>query len=137
MLLSRDNLIALSEMRLGEAKLLIENNRFSGAYYLAGYAIETGLKAAISKRFMAGVIPEKRFVEKIYTHDLEALARLGLAAELEIALEDPDFKANWSVTTQWSEVSRYEMIDPYMATEFLAAISVEPNGIMTWLRQHW
>jgi len=137
MLLSRDNLIALSETRLSDAKLLMDNGRFAGAYYLAGYAVETGLKAVISKQFIEGVIPEKRFVEKIYTHDLEALARLGLAAELNAALGNTSFAANWSLTTQWSEASRYEIIDLYKAAGLMDAITADPDGIAPWLQQYW
>ena len=48
----RDTFRQLAELRLTEAKLLYANGLASGAYYLAGYAVESVLKeswATISK----------------------------------------------------------------------------------------
>jgi hypothetical protein len=67
----------LAELRLTEARLLLDNGLPSGAYYLAGYAIECALKARIAAEFRANEIPDKARVNSIYTHNLGIL--LGLA----------------------------------------------------------
>ncbi|MBA4748235.1 MAG: HEPN domain-containing protein [Sphingopyxis sp.] len=66
----------LAELRLNDAELLLANERFSSAYYLAGYAVELGLKACISKQIVADTIPEKSFIIKVHTHDFESLTGL-------------------------------------------------------------
>ncbi|MEA2905782.1 MAG: hypothetical protein QOI12_3169 [Alphaproteobacteria bacterium] len=60
----------LAELRLHEAKLLGQGGHPSGAYYLAGYAIECALKARIAAQFREHEIPDKALVNRIYTHDL-------------------------------------------------------------------
>jgi hypothetical protein len=52
----------LAEARIGEAKLLLANGHPSGAYYLAGYAVEYALKARIAEEFHEGEIPRLSFV---------------------------------------------------------------------------
>src|SRR5882762_8203261 len=73
----------LAESRLAEARLLLANGLPSGAYYLAGYAIECALKAIIAADFRATEIPDPKYVRDIYTHDLSALFRL------------PNWSKNW------------------------------------------
>ena len=46
----RVDLQALAQAKLDDAKLLFDNGRFSNAYYLAGYAVELGLKACIARQ---------------------------------------------------------------------------------------
>ena len=67
----------LAELRLAEAKLLARSGHPSGAYYLAGYAIECALKAHIAAQFKENQIPNKKFVDKIYTHNLRDLIKLA------------------------------------------------------------
>ncbi len=125
-------------MRLEDASLLLAHGRNSSAYYLAGYAVELGLKAAIAKQFFEHVIPDRRFVNSIHTHDLAELATLaGLRAALVEAEREGPFAANWSVTTQWSEASRSEMIDVFRARELVGAIGDPASGVMEWLKLHW
>jgi HEPN domain-containing protein len=59
----------LAEERLAEARALLETGHPSGAYYLAGYAIECALKARIAADFRADEIPDLRRVRDIYVHD--------------------------------------------------------------------
>src|ERR1700733_9390749 len=63
----------LAELRLAEAKSLLEKGLPSGAYYLAGYAIECALKAIIATGFRANEIPDKSLVNSVYTHNLNEL----------------------------------------------------------------
>jgi HEPN domain-containing protein len=47
MSLSRTELQQLAEIRIAEANVLLANGMWDGTYYLAGYAVECGLKACI------------------------------------------------------------------------------------------
>jgi HEPN domain-containing protein len=69
----RETFQRLAEFRLDEARLLFANGHPSGAYYLAGYAIECALKARISSQFRANEIPDKALVNGVYEHDLSKL----------------------------------------------------------------
>lgn len=127
---------ALAELRVDEAVTLLEAGHFSGAYYLSGYAIELGLKAIIARRFVADAIPDKQLVLSTYSHDLRALvtvAQLSNALNERLAL-DEDFALFWLIASQWSEASRYAIIDEVDATEMVAAVVGLPAGVFTWLK---
>ncbi len=47
--MNRTDLQKLSNIRIREAKVLFAAGEHSGAYYLAGYAIECALKACFAK----------------------------------------------------------------------------------------
>jgi HEPN domain-containing protein len=75
----------LAERWLKDAKALLESHRWSAAYYLAGYAVEAGLKACVLARL--GISPElifdeRRFSEKCWTHDIGELVRLADLEEI-------------------------------------------------------
>lgn len=74
---SKDDLEALSDVRIREATLLHQNQFYSGAYYLAGYAVELAIKSCIAKHIRSGFIPDRNFVNRIYQHKLDDL--IGLA----------------------------------------------------------
>jgi HEPN domain-containing protein len=127
----------LAITRLDEAKLLARENHFSGAYYLAGYAIECALKARIAAQFRENEIPDKNLVNKIYTHDLAAL--LGLA-ELERSLEterqsDPDLDRRWSIVKNWTEQARYAVWTEEQAVAMLDGVDGDgkTGGLFQWL----
>jgi HEPN domain-containing protein len=97
----------LAEARLAEARLLLANGFPSGAYYLAGYAIECALKAIIATGFRANVIPDKSRVNSIYTHNLKDLLSL---ADLKSPLED-DMNENSALRESWATISRWSEHD--------------------------
>jgi hypothetical protein len=72
----RAHLQRLAELRLAEAKILAQERQSSGAYYIAGYAIECALKARIAAQFRENEISDKNLVNRIYTHDLNCCALL-------------------------------------------------------------
>ena len=47
--MNRTDLQKLSNARIREARILFAAGEYSGAYYLAGYAVECALKACIAK----------------------------------------------------------------------------------------
>jgi hypothetical protein len=136
---SIDDLRALAELRLSEARQLLAASYHSGAYYLAGYAIECGLKALIARGFRQGVIPSKRFVDRVHTHNLIELLNLsGLKADWDTDADaSVDLKTSWTIVTAWDETARYQMVDPFKATAMVEAVGHHQFGVLTWLRQRW
>ena len=101
----------LATARLREAVALSAAGEWSGVYYLSGYAVECGLKAAIAKQFRASTFPDKALVQNIHIHDLQRLVGLaGLQTRLDSDFaSDPDLELNWQVVKDWNEASRYQI----------------------------
>lgn len=127
--------------KLEDARLLLAHNRVSNAYYIAGYALELGFKAAACRQFLAECIPDKGLVRDLYEsgHNLARLAQLaGLETQRSQAAKlDPVFAANWSTISQWSVSSRYEMIDEFRSVEMISAVGDPEHGVLQWLVNHW
>jgi hypothetical protein len=47
--MNRNDFQQLADVRIDEALALLGQGKFDGAYYLAGYAVECGLKACIAR----------------------------------------------------------------------------------------
>jgi HEPN domain-containing protein len=110
-MMKRADLQRLTNERRREAKALLNAKCWSGAYYLAGYAVECALKACIIKRLQASdEFPERRYSEQCWTHNLGQLFALaGLKADFDAALvADPLLAGSWVVVGDWKESSRYE-----------------------------
>src|SRR5947209_19121906 len=110
--MNRAQLRQLAEDRLLDAGQLLTGGRPAGAYYLAGYAVECGLKACIMAHVetAAAIFQDRKFSEKCWTHDLEELLKL---ANLKPTLDadtaaNAALFANWGVAKVWKETSRYE-----------------------------
>ena len=95
--MNRADFQQLAELRLKEAKALLAAEFPDGAYYLAGYAIESGLKACIAKRTQQYDFPDKKLVIDSHTHDLGKL--LGLAGLSDLlkrdVANDEELKLDW------------------------------------------
>jgi hypothetical protein len=104
--MNRSELQRLSNARIREAKILSRANEFSGAYYLAGYAVECALKACFAKSVKRHDFPDKK--AKVFTHNLAELVDLaGLKAEFIAARQlRPVLQANWDIVNKWNEESR-------------------------------
>jgi hypothetical protein len=87
----RKQLQRLSTIRLEEAKSLLLAEHWDGAYYLAGYSVECGLKACIAKQTRRFDFPEKKNVDASHTPDLKALVRIANLepVRLQEAKSDP------------------------------------------------
>ena len=130
----RDTFRQLAELRLTEAKLLYANSLASGAYYLAGYAVECALKAVIAAGFRANEIPDKSRVNNIYTHNLKDLLNLaGLKSPLENDMNEvSELRESWATISKWSEHARYEVWTSDAATTMLEAVGAD-KGLLQWL----
>ncbi|ENF7209048.1 HEPN domain-containing protein [Klebsiella pneumoniae] len=138
--MNKSDLEVLTDLRLDEAKCLLSNGKFHGAYYLCGYAIECALKACIAKSFQLHEFPNKRIVNDSYSHDLGQLLRIAnLHQALTSAFQaDPDLEINWSVVKDWSEQFRYDTsISKVMAEELIAAAEDNNSGVLKWVKTHW
>jgi HEPN domain-containing protein len=105
----------LAERWLVDAKTLLDDHRWSAAYYVAGYAVECGLKACVLLRLAAApevIFEVRKFSENCWTHSLGELVKLaGLEAARAVdAVANPAFARNWLVVKDWTEATRYQTI---------------------------
>ncbi len=134
-IIPRETLERIGEARLREAKALLEVGEYAGAVYLAGYAVECYLKAAICVRLDWGSL-----LATFKTHNLESLL---LYTGLEKRLKDDllvwlNFK---QVVGLWSDGDgnpsiRYQdprVIDEPTARDFLDCLVGVPEGVIPWL----
>jgi HEPN domain-containing protein len=138
--MNRLELRQLAEDRIADAAILLAAGRWSGAYYVAGYAVECGLKACIARLTNQDDFPrERKFVEECYTHQLERLLRAaGLETALEAAtLASPALLGNWGYVKDWKETSRYEQKTQTEAQTLYDAIATNPDGVLPWIRTRW
>ncbi|MFN7010133.1 MAG: hypothetical protein ACK4PN_08875 [Allorhizobium sp.] len=137
--MNREELQRVATTKLQDADLLFVHGRFSNSYYLFGYAVEIALKARLARYFRADFIPDKKFVNDIYTHNLSRLVELsGLQFELrDEQRRSPRFNAHWSTVSDWSENARYDMIDQFSAAAMRNAVAGEQDGVFEWLRNRW
>jgi HEPN domain-containing protein len=131
----------LAELRLAEARILAREGQFSGAYYIAGYAIECALKARIAALFRENEIPDRNLVNRVYTHDLTALLNLsGLEKPLERDRQsDKGLDRRWSIVKNWTEQARYSTWTEQEAVAIIDAIDGDgkSGGLFQWLSAHW
>jgi HEPN domain-containing protein len=126
-------------MRARKAKALLKSGFNSGAYYLAGYAVECGLKACIARQTRRHDFPERQRVEKSYSHSLVLLlelARLDAVAE-DRAQHDVLFRKNWNLVKTWSEQGRYRMYSSDEADALVEAAANRTHGIVPWIKRYW
>jgi hypothetical protein len=132
----------LAERCLVDAKVLLDAHRWSAAYYLAGYAVECGLKSCILARVasMPGLIfADRRFSEKCWTHDFQELVVLaGLKGQHAAArAANPGLQSNWTIAKDWKESTRYDAMTHWSAKRLYNAIVNKPNGVMQWIKARW
>ena len=130
----------LAEQRLVEAKALLDLEKWDGAYYLAGYAVELALKACIIKTLMAtDAFPDREFSKNCYTHVIETLVKLAKLDEaLKLAMDtDRYLFNNWTTVRDWSEQKRYHRIDKTEAEALYAAIADDTHGVLPWIKTQW
>ena len=139
--MNRTDLQQLSQDRLLDTEALIAASRWSGAYYLAGYAIECALKAAVLQYVeRTGIIFEdKKSAEKCWTHDIEVLVKM---ADLEVARgnaiqTNTQLGTNWLLAKDWNELSRYRNSTQAQAESMYNAISDPTNGVLQWIKLYW
>jgi HEPN domain-containing protein len=138
--MKRKDFHKLANMRLKEAKALLDQGHFAGAYYLAGYSVECALKACIAKRTERHDFPDKKITNESYTHNLNELlkaARLDTIFDTD-ALANDRLAENWTTIKDWSENARYRaIISESDARELYSAITRRTGGVLPWLKKRW
>ena len=133
------NLQAIACAKSEDAVLLLTHGRFANAYYLAGYAVEIGLKACIALQFRAEHFPDRRLVNTVHTHQLNDLV---LHAGLENILDkrrsqNREFSDNWTRVCKWHPDSRYSAVDDFTAQMMVHAVSNSQTGVLEWIKEYW
>jgi hypothetical protein len=132
----------LAERWLVDAKGLLDDHRWSAAYYLAGYAVECGLKACVLARVAASpevIFDDKKFSEKCWTHSVWELVKMAdlEAGRMADSVANPALRNNWLVAKDWSENARYKTTSHQRAKRLYDAITDNANGVMQWIRVRW
>lgn len=138
--MNKSDLEALVEIRVSEARVLLEFESYQGAYYLAGYALECAIKACIAKQVQQFDFPNKDLAQKSHQHKLtDLLGVAGLKQKLsEKEKADTDFQLNWAVAKDWTVDSRYERsVESTKANDLYQAVTNEDSGILAWLKTFW
>ena len=74
--MNRSDFQQLADVRIDEAAVLFAQGKYDGAYYLAGYAVECGLKACIARLTSQDDYPPKpKAIHDYYSHDIEKLLK--------------------------------------------------------------
>jgi len=135
----REDLQALSEAKLEDARLLLADGRASNGYYLVGYAVELALKACIAKQISANTIPDRNFIRDVYSHEFSKLVGLaGLSAELKSELAgNSTFAVNWAISGEWLLDARYRSYTMFEAQTLFEAVADPNNGVVQWIRRFW
>jgi len=137
----------LAEKRLKEAKVLLANDFYEGAFYLAGYSIELMLKARICKHLEIEHFYQKQpepLKKAYFVHNLEQLLTLsGLRKKYEDEINpaignNKVLNKNWNKIGSWSESSRYDCsVQQKDVVSLINAIDNPKNGFLIWLRKNW
>lgn len=146
--MNRADFHSLAQLHLKHGETLLKAHLFAGAYYITGYAVECGLKAAVAKLFR--YTPDFEFpVEKrgagrgafdLHTHDLAFLVRVaGLSLDWSNELDsDAAFQKNWSIVKDWTPESRYESTRPAQeAQEYYFAVADTNHGVLKCIEKYW
>lgn len=138
--MNKSDLEALTSLRLSEAKCLLNNGLYQGAYYLCGYSIECALKACIAKTVSQYDFPSKKLAQDSHVHDLTKLLQVSnLQFSLKQAMNlDPALEVNWSIVKDWSEQSRYDYgMSQLIAEQIIEAAENVDSGVLKWVKSHW
>ena len=131
---SRADFEKLTAIRMREAKLLLDQNAWGGAYYMAGYAVEFAFKVIITSQLIeSDSFPDKKDVEKFYKHDLKLLLeQAGLGDDVK---NDDTVSRQWDIVKDWSEQSRYVVgrTEP-QARDLYNAIE---KDVLPWIKARW
>lgn len=137
----RRDLQNLARLRLKEARRLLAEGYYSGAYYLAGIGVECAIKACIAKKTQRHEFPPSRkYSDDCFQHDFGRLiTTAGLRGVLDAKRQsEAVFDANWAIVSKWTIDDRYnDKITRQTAREYYSAVSARQHGVLTWLRLHW
>ena len=125
-----------------DAEAILIAERWSAAYYLAGYAVEFGLKACVVVYVESNadvIFREKEYSKQCWTHDIEKLVALaGLKQQRDAeATANQVLGSNWKIVLEWSEIVRYATITKIKAEKLYQAVADAADGVLPWIRRYW
>ena len=128
-MIDKRKLAGIAHARIEDAKALLRSQRYDGAVYLCGYAVEIALKARICRTLKWAGFPDSSKDFQGYlsfkTHNLDVLLHLsGTEKRLK-----RDFLARWSVVATWDPEIRYKPIG--IATKKNAEDMIEASERLT------
>lgn len=137
--LNRARLQRLADERALDAGSLLAAGRWSGAYYLAGYAVECALKACIARRVNQHDFPDKKLAQDCCTHHVEKLVDVAGLKSLRDAdtATRPILALHWIRVKDWNEEARYDIRDEKRARELFGAVIDVRDGALPWIKGHW
>ena len=142
--MNRKQLHALAKERVKDAKALLGRKRWAAAYYLAGYAVECGLKACVLRHIEAtgAIFADAKYLKDLagcWTHDLDKLIALaGLGEKFGVARgQNAMLRTYWEVVEEWDETSRYQVKAEREARQLYEAITDQSNGVLQWIQSNW
>lgn len=137
--MTRTEFQQLADVRIDEARVLLAQGKYDGAYYLAGYAVECALKACIAKLTRADDFPDKGFAQQCFTHSIGALLNLaGLEGQRDDdKAADAAVGESWDAVQGWTEASRYARKSQAEAQKLYDAITDVAHGVLPWLKIRW
>jgi len=138
--LNRDTLRTLAGSRLEEARVLLVNKLWTGAYYMSGLAVECALKSCLASAVKEHDFPDKDFVNAMYVHNLEKLFKLNGALWVAVQTDiktDAKLSVNWSTVKDWDDSKRYDIVDELEGTALYEATTAAGSGVMEWIRGRW
>lgn len=140
-LLNRDKLRKLADSKLEEARILLDNGQWNGAYYMSGLSVECALKSVLASAVKEHDFPNNKFVNKMYQHDLQDLCELDAQLWLDLQADmklDQKLRANWSTVKDWDDERRYDTgVEELEAKEIYAAITEAVSGVISWIKGRW
>ena len=116
-MLTRWNLWETARARLQDAEVLLQSQRYDGAVYVCGYAVEIALKERICRTLNWSEFPstggEFQKYQSFRTHDLDVLLHLS-GVEQRIMEEK---LVEWSDVAAWNPEARYKPIGSATAAD--------------------
>jgi hypothetical protein len=144
--MTRTDFQQIAILRLEEAETLLNQGKYNGCCYLAGYALESALKAVICQQMDNDDffdILKSETVRAFKIHNLKELIILaGLSRKYDdLRLNNSILHDNWLVIfdeIRWSEQLRYQIsMTQQNAEHMIYAINEPKNGILEWIRNYW
>ena len=139
--MNRAELQQLAQDRVLDAEALLDANRWSGAYYMVGDAMECGLKSCVLAfvEKTGEIFKDKKFSEKCFTRKLLNLIEIAGLKDIHLDLlkNNVGFTGFWGVAKEWTEAVRYQQRTAVDAKDLYEAITNDPNGVLPWIRTNW
>lgn len=108
-MISSKDLQSIANDRLLDAEVLFKGNRYDGAVYICGYAVEVALKyrICITLNWTAFPSTKKEFenYRSLKVHDLDLLLSFtGIESRIK-----SNSLADWSIVSKWDPEKRYDV----------------------------